>query len=48
MGKIRTTYSFEDARDFILEHFSNFSNDLSTFAQKAFDHNWIDAEQRSW
>ena len=46
-GKIRTTYSFEDARNFILEHFSNFSNDLSTFAQKAFDHNWIDAEQRS-
>ena len=36
-GKIRTTYSFEDARDFILEHFSNFSSDLSPSSSSALD-----------
>jgi pepF/M3 family oligoendopeptidase len=45
-GSSRQSYSFADARSFILEHFSAFSPGLSSFAQRAFDHNWIDAEQR--
>lgn len=45
-GEAKTSYSFDEAREFILEHFGGFSPDLKNFAQRAFDHNWIDAEQR--
>ncbi|HEX8993296.1 MAG TPA: M3 family oligoendopeptidase [Anaerolineales bacterium] len=46
LGKTDKVYSFEEARDFILENFGRFSPDLRAFAQRAFDHHWIDAEQR--
>ncbi|HET9910237.1 MAG TPA: M3 family oligoendopeptidase [Anaerolineales bacterium] len=46
MGKTDKVYSFEEARDFILENFGKFSPDLAAFAKRAFDNNWIDAEQR--
>jgi len=46
LGKTDKVYSFEEARDFILENFGKFSPDLSAFAKRAFDNNWIDAEQR--
>ncbi len=40
------TYTFDEARDFILTHFSSFSSELADFARQAFDQRWIDAEQR--
>jgi pepF/M3 family oligoendopeptidase len=46
MGRTDKVYSFEEARDFILENFGRFSPDLAAFAKRAFDSNWIDAEQR--
>lgn len=46
LGKTDKQYSFEEARDFILDNFGKFSPDLSKFAKRAFDNNWIDAEQR--
>jgi pepF/M3 family oligoendopeptidase len=46
MGKTDKVYSFEEARDFILENFEKFSPDLAFSAKRAFDNNWIDAEQR--
>ncbi|MDO9086653.1 MAG: M3 family oligoendopeptidase [Anaerolineaceae bacterium] len=46
VGKSDTKFSFLEARDFILDHFSKFSPDLADFAARAFDNNWIDAEQR--
>ena len=46
LGKTDKVYSFEEARDFVLENFGKFSPDLRGFAQRAFDNNWIDAEQR--
>lgn len=46
LGKTDKVYSFEEARDFILANFEKFSPDLSSFAKRAFDNNWIDAEQR--
>lgn len=46
VGRTDKVYSFEQARDFILENFGKFSPDLATFAKRAFDNNWIDAEQR--
>ncbi len=46
LGKTDRTYTFEEARDFVLDNFGKFSPDLRAFAQRAFDHHWIDAEQR--
>jgi pepF/M3 family oligoendopeptidase len=46
MGKTGKLYSFEEARDFILDNFGKFSPDLKAFAKRAFDNRWIDAEQR--
>jgi pepF/M3 family oligoendopeptidase len=46
MGRTDKVYSFEEARDFIVENFNKFSPELGAFAQRAFDNNWIDAEQR--
>ncbi|HMN62588.1 MAG TPA: M3 family metallopeptidase, partial [Anaerolinea sp.] len=45
-GKAERTFSFEEARSFILQNFAAFSPDLEAFARRAFDHRWIDAEQR--
>ncbi|HTX79358.1 MAG TPA: M3 family oligoendopeptidase, partial [Longilinea sp.] len=45
-GKIDTVFTFARTREFILENFNQFSPDLHDFAKRAFDHNWIDAEQR--
>jgi pepF/M3 family oligoendopeptidase len=46
MGKTDKVYSFEEARDFVIENFEKFSPDLAAFSRRAFDNNWIDAEQR--
>jgi pepF/M3 family oligoendopeptidase len=46
IGKSDKAYSYEAARDFILENFGKFSPDLQGFAQRAFDNRWIDAEPR--
>jgi pepF/M3 family oligoendopeptidase len=46
MGKTDRVYTFDEARDFILENFGKFSPELRAFAQRAFDNHWIDAEQR--
>jgi pepF/M3 family oligoendopeptidase len=46
MGKTDKVYSFEEARNFIVSNFNQFSPELGSFAQRAFDNNWIDAEQR--
>ena len=46
LGKTDKVYSFEEARDFILENFGKFSPELAAFAKRAFDEKWIDAEQR--
>ncbi len=46
LGKTDKVYSFEEARDFVLDNFGKFSPDLKAFAKRAFDNNWIDAEQR--
>jgi oligoendopeptidase F len=46
-GSSSKTYSFDEARDFIVANFAKFSPELAAFAQRAFDQRWIDAEQRS-
>jgi pepF/M3 family oligoendopeptidase len=46
VGNANKVYSFEEARDFILENFGKFSPELRDMAATAFKNNWIDAEQR--
>lgn len=46
VGESTTEYSFNEAKEFVLEHFGEFSPRLRIFAQRAFDNHWIDAEQR--
>ncbi len=46
-GKISRSYTFEECQEFILDNFNGFSPDLASLAKRAFDNNWIDAEQRS-
>ncbi|MCB2210210.1 M3 family oligoendopeptidase [bacterium] len=46
VGKSEKTYTFDEARDFILKNFGGFSDELREFAETAFDNSWIDAEQR--
>ena len=46
IGKTEKRYTFDEARDFIIAHFGTFSPELASFAKRAFDHRWIDAEQR--
>ena len=40
------SYTFTEARAFIIRQFSLFSEDMGAFAEKAFSNNWIDAEPR--
>ncbi len=46
LGRTDKVYSWDEARDFIVANFNKFSPELGAFAQRAFDNNWIDAEQR--
>jgi pepF/M3 family oligoendopeptidase len=46
VGHLAQTYTFAQARAFILEQFATFSPRLVDLARRAFDHNWIDAEPR--
>ncbi|MBQ9205201.1 MAG: M3 family oligoendopeptidase [Treponema sp.] len=41
------TWTFDEARDYIIERYNSFSPDMGAFAKKAFAENWIDAEVRA-
>jgi oligoendopeptidase F len=45
-GKAGKDFRFDEASDFIVDHFGTFSPGLAAFARRAFDRRWIDAEQR--
>lgn len=46
LGAVEKVFSFQEAKEFILENFESFSSELSGFARRAFEQRWIDAEQR--
>ena len=46
IGEVEKEYTFDEARELILEHFGSFSPELAEFASGAFENHWIDAEQR--
>jgi len=41
------TWTFDEARDYIIERYSSFSAEMGKFAKKAFKENWIDAQVRA-
>ena len=46
-GLLSKTWTFSEARDYIIERYSSFSAEMGDFAKKAFAENWIDAEVRA-
>ena len=46
VGTQERSYTWEETRQFILENFAGFSDDLVGLAQRAFEERWIDAEPR--
>jgi pepF/M3 family oligoendopeptidase len=46
VGKSEKRYTYSEARNFVLANFATFSARLVSFTQRAFEHNWIDAEPR--
>jgi pepF/M3 family oligoendopeptidase len=46
IGQNNSTFSWKEAQEFIVNNFGIFSDELASFAQRSFDHNWIDAEPR--
>jgi len=46
LGNVNRTFTIEEAKDFIIQNFSTFSERLANLAQKAFENNWIDVYPR--
>ena len=46
LGEAGGTVTYEEAQDFIAEHFYGFSDDLGDFARHAFKSEWIEVEDR--
>ena len=46
-GLLSKEWTFDEARDYIIERYSSFSAEMGEFAKKAFAENWIDAEVRA-
>ncbi len=46
VGKSEKRFSFDEAGEFILEHFGGFGKDLQTFARMALEKRWIESEDR--
>jgi pepF/M3 family oligoendopeptidase len=46
IGSLDRKYTYEEARDYVIDNFRTFSPALANFAANAFDKQWIDAEPR--
>ncbi|WP_054950489.1 M3 family oligoendopeptidase [Numidum massiliense] len=46
LGNVTKTMTYDEAAQFIVEHFRSFSPDMADFAQHAFENRWIEAEDR--
>ncbi len=46
LGKGEMLFTYDEAKDFIVKNFREFSNSLADFADNAFENHWIDAEPR--
>ncbi|TKC19994.1 M3 family oligoendopeptidase [Robertmurraya kyonggiensis] len=46
LGQAETKISYQEGAEFILEHFEKFGDEMTGFAKKAFEEQWIEAEDR--
>lgn len=46
-GNFDRRFTWNEAREFITDNFENYSPNLASFAERAFNNNWIDAEPRN-
>ncbi len=46
LGASERTYSYEEAKQIVLENFGGFASELAALAERAFRDNWIDAAPR--
>lgn len=46
LGKAETNIPYQQGAEFILDHFSRFGEEMTSFAKKAFEENWIEAQDR--
>lgn len=46
VGEAKMKFTFDEAREFVIDNFGYYSQKLADFAEKAFENNWIDAEPR--
>jgi pepF/M3 family oligoendopeptidase len=46
VGSLETTFSFEEAGDFIVNNFKNFNGEIAEFCRMAINKRWIEAEDR--
>ncbi|NLB19769.1 MAG: M3 family oligoendopeptidase [Clostridium sp.] len=46
MGESKLHFTYEEAMDFVVKNFNTFSDKLGSFAQNAYEKNWIDVEPR--
>lgn len=46
MGEVNMEFSYDEARDFVIDNYAKFSKKLADFATNAFANHWIDAEPR--
>lgn len=47
MGESSKSFTIDEAQAYIAKNFNGFSENLSSFANRAFDNHWIDAEPRA-
>lgn len=46
VGKMSKSFTYKEAREYIVKNFKTFSDKLANFADNAFENRWIDAEPR--
>lgn len=46
IGNVEMRFTYEEAAEFIIKNFSNFSERLGQFAKRAFEESWIDVEPK--
>jgi pepF/M3 family oligoendopeptidase len=46
LGSVEKTFTIEEAKDFVINNFNTFSENLGNLAKKAFDDRWIDVYPR--
>lgn len=46
VGNVTMEYSYEEAKAYVIENFSSFSEELGSYAKEAFDKNWVDVYPR--